>query len=125
VDREPPLRSVLGCSQVVLDFLSTTGVGKLFLAEEDAGSEVSEWELCERREREYERRVEAEELGAEGEEPHMAPAEADYGAGRDFLRSFFCLSLVRFISWDRLGQWAKRSLQRAANVRTADGDTAR
>ena len=32
--------------------------------EADAGSEVSEWELRERREREEERRVEAEALGA-------------------------------------------------------------
>ena len=38
------------------------------LAEEgDAASEVSEWELRERREREEERRAEAEALGAEDE----------------------------------------------------------
>jgi len=51
-----------GCS-------STTDVGRLAPApaEEVAQSEVSEWELRERREREEERRVEAEELGAEGE----------------------------------------------------------
>jgi hypothetical protein len=36
--------------------------------EEDVQSEASEWELRERREREEERRVEAEELGAGGEE---------------------------------------------------------
>jgi len=46
---------------VVLDFLSTTDVGRLVLAEEDAGNEVSEWE---RRGREEERRAEAGELGA-------------------------------------------------------------
>ena len=33
----------------------------------DTGSEVSEWELRERREREEEQEVEAEELGAAGE----------------------------------------------------------
>jgi len=41
------------CSQAALDFLSTTDVGRLDPAEEDAGSEVSEQE---RREREEERR---------------------------------------------------------------------
>ena len=57
------------CSQAVLDFLSTTDVGRLVPPEEegDAGSEVSEWELRERREREEERRAEAEALGAEEE----------------------------------------------------------
>ena len=44
------------CSQVVLDILSTTDVGRLVLAEKDAGSEVSEWERRERRELEEERR---------------------------------------------------------------------
>ena len=72
------------CSQAVLDFLSTTDVGRLVPAEEDAGSEVSGWELREREEdREEDRSVEAEELGAEGEEQPlflptpslMAPAE--------------------------------------------------
>ena len=43
----------------VLDFLSTTDVGRLFSAEEDAGSEVSEWERRERREREEEKRLKA------------------------------------------------------------------
>jgi len=38
------------CSQAVLDSLSTTDVGRLVPAEEDGGSEVSEWE---RRERGY------------------------------------------------------------------------
>ena len=74
------------CSRAVLDFLSTTDVGRLVPppAEEDAQSEASEWELRERREREEERRVEAEELGAEVEEPlflptpaFMAPAEEE------------------------------------------------
>jgi hypothetical protein len=54
------------------------GVGRLApaLAEEDAQSEASEWELRERREREEERRVEAEELGAEVEEPLFLPTPA-------------------------------------------------
>jgi hypothetical protein len=54
------------CSQVILVSLSTTDVGRLVPApaEEYAPSEASEWEL---REREEERRQEAEELGAEGE----------------------------------------------------------
>lgn len=48
-----------------LDFLSTTDVGRLVPAEvpaEEDGSEVSEWECREHREREEERRMEAEEL---------------------------------------------------------------
>jgi hypothetical protein len=54
----------------VLDFLSTTDVGRQVPppAKDDAQSEASEWELQERREGEEERRVEAEELGAGGEE---------------------------------------------------------
>jgi hypothetical protein len=59
------------CSRAVLDFLSNTDVGRRGpnpVAEEDAQSEESEWELRERREREVERRVEAEELGAGDEE---------------------------------------------------------
>ena len=51
------------CSQAVLDFLTATDVGRRVLAEEDAGSETSEWELRERRGREEEREAEAEELG--------------------------------------------------------------
>ena len=46
----------------------TTDVGRLVPTEEDAGSEASQWELRERREREEERRAEAEELGAADEE---------------------------------------------------------
>ena len=44
------------CSQSVLAFLSTTDTGRLVPAEEDAGTEVSEWELREPWEREEERR---------------------------------------------------------------------
>jgi len=65
------------CSQAVLDFLSTTDVGKVVPAveeENDVGSATSEWELREREERGEERR--AEELGAvnevaAGEEPPL------------------------------------------------------
>jgi hypothetical protein len=54
-----------GRSQPVLDFLSATDVGRRVPvpAEEDAQSEVSEWEFRERKEREEKRMVEAEELG--------------------------------------------------------------
>ena len=38
------------CSQAVLDFLFTTNVERLVPAEEDVGSEVSEWERREREE---------------------------------------------------------------------------
>jgi hypothetical protein len=66
------------CSRAVLDFLSTTDVGRLVPApaEEDTQSEVSEWDLRERREREEERRAEAEGLGAEVEEPLFLPTPA-------------------------------------------------
>jgi len=59
------------CSQAVLDFLCTTNAGRLLFpnsAEEDDQSETSEWEHRERQEREEERRLEAEEAGAEVEE---------------------------------------------------------
>ena len=57
------------CSQAVLDFLSSTDIGKTVPAVEggDAGSEASEGELRERREREGEREAEAEALNAEDE----------------------------------------------------------
>jgi len=55
-----------------MDFLSATDVERLVPAEEDAGNEVAEWELWECREREEERRAEAEELGV-GEET-LVPA---------------------------------------------------
>jgi hypothetical protein len=69
-------------NQAVLDFLATMDVGRLVPAEEDAGSDGSEWERRERRERrerkerrerEEERRAEAEELGAGGEQPLFLP----------------------------------------------------
>ena len=71
------------CSRAVLDFLSTTDVGRRAPAEGDAESEVSKWEPRAGGERE----VEKEEMGAEGElgageepplflptPPFMAPA---------------------------------------------------
>ena len=75
----------LRCSQAVLGFLSAADVGRLVPAGEDARSEASEWEILKRRGREEERRVEAEELGREGEEQplflpttsFMAPAEEE------------------------------------------------
>jgi len=67
------------CSQVVLDFLTSTDVGRIVPTVEvdaNAGSDVSEWELRERREREEEREKATEALGAEdevddGEEPPL------------------------------------------------------
>jgi hypothetical protein len=66
------------CSRAVLDFLSTTDVVRLVpaTAEEDVQSETSEWEPRERREREEERRAEAEGLGDEVEEPLFLPTPA-------------------------------------------------
>ena len=63
------------CSQPVLEFLATTDPGRRVPPRVDihAESEASEWELWERREREEERRVEAEVLGAEDEEPLFLP----------------------------------------------------
>ena len=55
---------------MVLNFLSSTEVGKTVLAveaENDAGSEASEWELREGQEREEERRAAEAGAGEEGE----------------------------------------------------------
>jgi len=73
------------CSRVVLDFLSTTDVGRQVpvAAEEDAESEVSEWELWERREREGEREAEVQRLGAEVEEPLFLPTPAFMASGKE------------------------------------------
>ena len=122
-------------SQAVLDFLSTTDVGILASAEEDAGSNAFEWERRERREREEERRAEAEEPGV-WEEPalslptpaFMASAGEEYGRARfvfglsfpSFLLSFsalapfvlsFAISLVRICSF--LGQAGRREKELA------------
>ena len=52
----------------MLDFPSSTDVGRLApsLEENDAGSELSAWELRDRREREDVREAEVQELGADG-----------------------------------------------------------
>jgi hypothetical protein len=73
------------CSRAVLDFLATTDVGRLAPppTEEDAQSEASEWELRERRGREEERRVEAEEVGAEVEEPLFLPTSVFMAAAEE------------------------------------------
>ena len=55
------------CGQAALDFLSSTDVGRLvplLKKEDDAGSEVSEWELREWRQRHEEWEGEGEALGA-------------------------------------------------------------
>jgi hypothetical protein len=52
-------------------------------AEEDAQSEASEWELWVRREREEERRAEAEELGAEVEELLFLPTPASMASAEE------------------------------------------
>ena len=56
-NRHPCRTHIIRIIQAVLDFFSTTDVGRLVLAEEDAGSGVPAWE---RREREEGRIVEAE-----------------------------------------------------------------
>jgi len=55
------------CGQAVLDFLYSTDVGRLvppLKKEDDAGSEVSEWELRERQQRQEEGEGEGEAPGA-------------------------------------------------------------
>ena len=123
------------CGGAVLDFLSSTDVGRLVPPvdeEDDAGSEVSEWELRERRERQEEQEGEAEALGAvdgrgDGEElPLFLPPPCIHGIGRrgvgDGSRVSFVLSFVNFFGrvYGQAGWRAKGSLQRAATARTAD-----
>jgi len=101
------------------------GYGRLVPAEEDAGSEASECELRERREREEERRAEGEEQPLFFPRPcSWHPRKRTRGRSRFPL---FCLisvscvvSLVHISScWFRPGRRAKRSLQRAASGREA------
>jgi hypothetical protein len=104
----------------VLDFLSTTDVGRKVpnsAAEEEAQSEASEWELREPREREVERRVQAEELGAWGwgttaVSPHASfrsvrgrgvGAEKVFGVFLLFLFLFPFLYFLLFFLCDFLG----------------------
>ena len=98
------------CERAVLDFLASTDVGRRVppVDEEDnAGSEVSEWELREHQERQEEREEKAEALGAEGEmgageglplflatPDFMAAAGEDWGNGPHFS---IVLSFVNFL----------------------------
>jgi len=102
------------CRRAVLDFLSSTDVGRLVppLEEEgDVGSEVSEWELREHRERQEER--EGEALGAvgnmgDGKElplflpppPHSWHRQARRSRGRVtlFFRSCACVPTPQTVS---------------------------
>ena len=83
------------------------------LAGEDVGSEASEWELRERREREEESRMEADELGAAGDAgagkklplllptpSFMACTKERQGDGPPLFSLFFSIviSLVRILS---------------------------
>jgi len=107
------------CSQAVLEFLSTTEVGKTVpgvAGGEDAGSEVSEGELWERAEREEEGGEEGKAQG-DGEEPlflptppFMASAGGEYGTGAGV--SFLCTFLGAFLpfSRNRPGQRAEGGL---------------
>jgi len=124
------------CSRAVLDFLSSTDVGRRVPAEaeEDAVSAVSELEVREWME---EHGAGTEEPGAGGEPPAFPAHTRLHGVRRNglggaFLRSFlgpsrslfflsFVIPLVRITSsWDRPGRRAKGCLQRAATARTAD-----
>jgi len=116
------------CSRAILDFLSTTDVGRLVPAEEDAGSEVSGWE---RRERRSGKRSEGWKprswvLGRNHRCSCPCPLSwrPQTGVGVGVLPSV--LSLLSFcslccgflsallLSWDRPGWRAKGSLQGAA-----------
>ena len=78
------------CGQVVLDFLTSTDVGRLVppLDGDGARGQASEWELQERREEEEEQEAEAEELGAAGgsgagEERPLIPPTPSFLASAD------------------------------------------
>jgi len=119
-----------GVSQTVLDFLSSTDVGRTVLAveEKDVESEVSEWELRESAEREEERRAEERRIKDEREEEHqqlLYPRRRSWqwqiqSRGRlgllvsGFIS--FLISLVRFHTiWDTPGRRAKGCLHCAAS----------
>jgi hypothetical protein len=108
------------CSQAILDFLSTTDVGRGLVpvpAGEAAQYETSEWQLRGRNEREEERRQEAEKLGAEVEErPLFLPRPPSWPRKRSkepedgFLLSFLCNFLgALYLSRDGPGRRAKGS----------------
>jgi len=113
------------CGRAVLDFLSTTDVGRRVPAEEDGVSEVSEAEL-----REFLGELEAGPRSRKLGELHCSsprptswrPRERFRGVYSAFLSSFplsFTLALLSFVvslvritsSWDRPGRRAKGSLQ--------------
>ena len=120
------------CIRAMLDFLTSTDVGRRVPAEEvEAVSEVSEAEM---REWQEEQEAGAEEPGAGGNHHYSCPRLPSWrprrrsggGGGHGFLCSpFFCPFICDFLgtfllSWDRLGRRAKGSLQRAATARTVD-----
>jgi len=125
------------CGRAVLDFLSTTDVGRRVPGEkEDAVSAVSELKVWER--------LDEQGAGAEGAgvggTPCSCPRPTSWRPQERFRRwavffpSFFPLSftlaLLSFVislvrttsSWDRPGRRAEGSLQQAATARTADGE---
>ena len=98
--------------------------------EADAGSEVSEWELRECREREEERRVEAEVLGRGGitavpTHPTLhGTGGGRVGSGWAFLCLFFCSSLgAHSFSPGGPGRRAQGELATSRLARTADRKT--
>jgi len=123
------------CSQAVLDFLSTTEVGRLVPTEEGAESEASGWEIRQRQEREEERRPEALGLGREHRcsyphryPPSWHPQTRTWGGGGVTL-SFcvFSLFLLFFGAYHIiLGRaWAEGEgeLATCRHARTVDGET--
>jgi hypothetical protein len=115
------------CSLPVLEFLSTTDVGRRVPppAEDDAQSEASEWELRELRERDEEQRQEAEEQPLFLLTPPSWPLREK---SRSLRAVFFCLSFVisfvvslvpSIILGTGLGG-GQGELQRATLARTAD-----
>ena len=99
-------------SQPVLDFISTTDMGRLVLAEDNAQSEESECERRERREGEEERRQEVEGLALRTVSdrsflPHLLHGLCGRGVGGEWgcFLYFFCRFLgVLSSSWDRPGR---------------------
>jgi hypothetical protein len=119
------------CNKAVLDFVSTTDVGRLVPApiEEDTQSEASEWKLWrgEKGKRRGEQRLRS--WAPRSRNPCSSPRLSSWHLQKrsESSSSFhfvilFVISLVRLLySWDRPGQRAKESLQRAAIARTAAG----
>ena len=91
-------------------------MGRLVPPEQDAGSEASEWERRECRERKEERRAKAEELGSRksnrSSSPHPLHGICRRGLGDRSLFLFLCNFFgAHTSSWDRLGRRVKGSLQ--------------